>query len=61
MMAIYEDPIVREVHETRAKLLAKYGGSEGYAQHLRELEAQLGDRIVTREPRKPAKVAKKVS
>jgi hypothetical protein len=59
-MANYEDPIVKEVHETRARLLAKYGGTEGYAQHLREIEAQLSQRIVTRAPRRP-KVEKKVS
>ena len=60
-MASYQDPIVEEVHETRARLLKKYGGAEGYAEHLRELEAQLEDRIVTREPRKPVKIDKKVS
>lgn len=61
MMDTHEDPIVTEVHETRAKLLARYGGSEGYEQHLREVEAELGDRVVTREPRAPIKVEKKVS
>jgi hypothetical protein len=60
-MATYDDPIVNEVHETRMKLLAKYGGSEGYAQHLRELETELSERIVTREPRRPKTVEKKVS
>jgi hypothetical protein len=60
-MAPYEDPIVEEVHATRAKLLKKYGGAQGYAQHLRELETQLKNRIVTRKPRPPAKVVKKVS
>lgn len=60
-MATYEDPIVKEVHETRARLIEKYGGREGYEQHLRELEAQLGDRVVSREPRRPAKTQKKVS
>ena len=60
-MTRYDDPIVNEVHETRAKLLQKYGGSEGYAQHLRELETALSERIVTREPRRPKTVEKKVS
>jgi hypothetical protein len=60
-MTKYDDPIVNEVHETRAKLLQKYGGSEGYAQHLRELETELSERIVTREPRRPKTVEKKVS
>ena len=60
-MKNFEDPIVAEIHETRSRLLAKYGGSEGYAKHLRELEAELKDRIVTREPRPPVKTHRKVS
>jgi ribosomal protein S17 len=57
----FEDPIVREVHETRARLLAKYGGAEGYAEHIRQMEVELGDRVVTREPRPPVKTHRKVS
>ena len=60
-MKKFEDPIVEEVHQTRAKLLAKYGGSEGYAQHLRELESELGDRVVTHNARPPLKTHRKVS
>lgn len=60
-MKTFEDPIVEEVHQTRAKLLAKYGGPEGYAEHLRKLEIELGDRVVTRAPRPPIKVQRKVS
>ena len=60
-MKKFEDPIVEEVHQTRARLLKKYGGSEGYAQHLRELEVELGDRLVMREPRPPIKTRRKVS
>jgi len=40
----FEDPIVEEVHETRARLLEKHGGSEGYAEHLRKLEIELVSR-----------------
>jgi len=58
-MKTYEDPIVEEVHQTRAKLLEKYGGPEGYAKHLRKLEVELGDRVVTREPRRPIEVHRK--
>lgn len=60
-MAIYDDPIVDEVHEIRARLLARYGGREGYEQHLRELEKQLAHRVVTRQPRRPVETEKKVS
>lgn len=57
----FEDPIVEEVHQTRAGLLRKHGGSEGYAEHLRQLETQLADRLVTREPRQPIKTHRKAS
>lgn len=60
-MPSYEDPVVKEVHETRTRLLEKHGGPDGYAEHLRALEAELKDRIVTREPRPPARTAKKIS
>ena len=57
----FRDPIVAEVHETRVKLLKKYGGSEGYAEHLRQMEAELKDRIVDLAPRPPVKTHRKVS
>jgi len=57
----YEDPIVEEVHQTRTRLLQKYGGSEGYAEHLRQLEIELADRLVDREPRPPVRTNRKAS
>lgn len=45
----FEDPVVEEVHRIRESLLAKHGGPEGYAAHLRLLELELGDRLVSRE------------
>jgi hypothetical protein len=60
-MKKYEDPIVEEVHQTRARLLQKYGGSEGYAEHLRQLEIELADRLVSRNPRPPIKTIRKAS
>ncbi len=57
----FEDPIVEEVHQARERLLAKYGGSKGYAEHLRQLEIELVDRLVTREPRPPATTHRKAS
>lgn len=54
----FEDPIVEEVHRTRERLLTKYGGSDGYAEHFRQLETELSDRLVTREPRPPVKTRK---
>lgn len=58
---MFEDPIVEEVHRTREKLLKQHGGAEGYAEHLRKLEFELADRVVTREPRPPARPRRKVS
>ena len=60
-MTKLNDPIVEEVHQTRERLLEKYGGSEGYAEHLRQLEAELGDRLVDREPRPPVKTRRRAS
>jgi hypothetical protein len=60
-MKEFEDPIVAEVHETRTRLLQKYGGSQGYAEHLRQLETELSTRVVNREPRSPIKTRRKVS
>ena len=60
-MKKFEDPVVAEVHQTRARLLERYGGSEGYATHLRQLEAEMADRMTTREPRPPVQTRRKVS
>jgi hypothetical protein len=60
-MAIYEDPIVEETHRTREKLLERYGGSEGYAEHLKEVENDMKDRVVSRKRREPVKGTKKAS
>jgi len=61
MMATYSDPIVAEVHKTREKLLKEHGGADGYAEHLRQLEARLADRITAREPRPPIKTKRRAS
>jgi hypothetical protein len=60
-MAIYEDPIVEETHRTREKLLERYGGSAGYAEHLKEVEKQLKDRVVSRKRREPVKGSRTAS
>jgi hypothetical protein len=61
MKTNFRDPVVAEVHETRARLLERYGGADGYAEHLRQLEVQLGERLVERQPRPPVRVHRKVS
>lgn len=60
-MKEFDDPVVDEVHQTRARLLDRYGGSEGYAVHLRQLEIEMADRLATREPRPPVQTRRKVS
>ena len=57
----FNDPLVEEIHETRTKLLERYGGSEGYARHLREVESQHAELLVTREPRPPLKTRRRAS
>jgi hypothetical protein len=56
-----EDPIVDEIHEIRRKLLEEYGGIDGYLRHIKELEVELGDRVVRRPPRRPITVNQKAS
>ena len=60
-MKKFEDPVVAEVHQTRARLLERYGGSDGYAAHLRQLEAEMAERMTTRQPRPPVQTRRKVS
>lgn len=56
-----EDPIVNEIHKIREELLAQHGGFDGYMKHLEELQRELKDRIVSREPRPPVVPNRKVS
>lgn len=56
-----EDPIVAEVHETRAKLLQEYGGMENLRKEFRAIEAEMKDRVVKLEPRPPIETKRRVS
>ena len=56
-----DDPVVEEIHEIRRNLLEEYGGMDGYMRHIKELEVELKDRIVRREPRKPTIATQKAS
>ncbi|HEV8434842.1 MAG TPA: hypothetical protein VGR95_15625 [Thermoanaerobaculia bacterium] len=60
-MANYEDPIVEETHKTRQKLLERYGGSAGYAQHLKDVENQMKEQVVSRQRREPVKGRRRAS
>ena len=57
----FRDPIVAEVHEIRTRLLEQYGGADGYAEHLRQMEIELGDRVVDREPRPAMKTIRRAT
>jgi putative addiction module component (TIGR02574 family) len=59
-VAMPQDPIVGEIHGIREQLLELYGGSDGYMKHIEELEEELKDRIVSREPRPPVAPGRKV-
>jgi len=56
-----DDPIVEEIHKIREELLEEYGGFDGYVKHLKEVQEELKDRLVTREPRPPITTTRKVS
>ena len=55
------DPIVEELHKIREELLEEYGGLDGYFEHLLEVQEQMKDRIVSREPRAPIIPQRKIS
>jgi hypothetical protein len=54
-----DDPIVEEVHETRVRLLADYGGIAGLLQEFRAIENEMKDRVVRLKPRPPARTRSK--
>ncbi len=56
-----EDPVVEELHEIREQMLAEHGGLEGLVKHLREMQSEHGDRVVTLEPKKPGEPVRKIS
>jgi len=56
-----EDPIVEELHRIREEMLEQYGGLEGLVKHLRQMQAEMPDRVVTLEPRPPIETKRKIS
>ena len=56
-----KDPIVEEIHRIREELLIEHGGIGGYIRHLEEMQAELKDRLVRLEPRKPVTTHRKAS
>jgi len=56
-----KDPIVEEIHRIREELLIEHGGMDGYIRHLEEMQAELKDRLVRLEPRRPVITHRKAS
>jgi len=56
-----EDPVVEEVHKTRERLLAEYGGMDGLMREFRAIEDEMRDKVVRLKPRPPARTTRKRS
>jgi hypothetical protein len=56
-----EDPIVEELHKIREEMLAEHGGLEGLVKHLREVQAQMPERVVKLDPKPPIESKRKIS
>lgn len=55
-----EDPIVEELHKIREEMLAEHGGLDGVVEHLRELQAEMPERIVRRDSKPPIDTKRKM-
>ena len=56
-----EDPIVEELHRIREEMLEEYGGLEGLVKHLREMQAEMPERVVSLAPKPPIETKRKIS
>lgn len=56
-----EDPVVEELHRIREEMLAEHGGLEGLVRHLREIQSEMPDRVVSLDPRPPVATRRKIS
>ena len=56
-----EDPIVEELHRIREEMLEEHGGLEGLVKHLREIQAEMPERVVTLDPKPPIESKRKIS
>ena len=60
-MTMVEDPIVEELHKIREEMLAEHGGLEGLVKHLREVQAEMPERVVKLDPKPPIESKRKIS
>ena len=56
-----EDPIVEELHKIREEMLVEYGGLEGLVKHLRAIQAEMPNRVVSLDPKPPVETKRKIS
>lgn len=55
-----KDPIVEELHKIREQMLEEYRGLDGLVEHLRQMQAEMPDRVVSLPPKPPSQ-GRKVS
>ena len=60
-MTMIEDPIVEELHKIREEMLAEHGGLEGLVEYLRQIQAEMPDRVVRLDPKPPVETKRKIS
>jgi hypothetical protein len=52
-MTMVEDPIIEELHKIREEMLVEHGGLEGLVKYLREIQAEMPERVVKLDPKVP--------
>jgi len=55
------DPIVEELHRIREQMLEEHRDLEGLVEHLRQMQAEMPQRVVSLPPKPPAQVQRKIS
>jgi hypothetical protein len=56
-----EDPIVEELHRIREEMLEEHGGLDGLVKHLRQIQAEMPERIVRLAPKPSVETKLKIS
>lgn len=56
-----EDPVVEELHRIREEMLEQYGGLEGLVKHLRKIQSEMPERVVSLPPKSPIETKRKIS
>jgi len=57
-----EDPIVAETRAARERLVNRFDGDlDALWQHIQQVQQKLGDRVVSRMPKRPSVTTRKIS